>query len=384
MDFPKRSGECGHKAHPRAKPKVVDRKVTVVPESCPNGFGSLPFPSDSKWHTHVQIDLPEPGKVIVTEFKVGSSYCKDCKKYHSAAHSRVANSLYGPRLHSYVSYLKFGLGLTLGKIQKLLIEQYSLELSTGQISEIILRTGNKFEGAYSDLKTKLLDQSHLHVDETGWRVDGDNAWLWSFSNDEVSVYTIDPTRGQSVVEDVLGESFAGVLCSDFYGAYSKIESKKQKCWSHILRDAKNLNEKNPQNEEILYFKSKLKSFFDRGKILRQERVEGKNIQRKLDRLMSDTANFVHRKFKNSDLQTLAKRMIKYRSEMYTFIEHNLEPTNNSADREVRPAVLMRKTSYGNRSKNGSESQAALMSMIRTAHKKGQNFCKMATEHLSRP
>ena len=100
--------------------------------------------------------------------------------------------------------------------------------------------------------------------------------------------------------------------------------------------------------------------------------------------MSDTANFVHRKFKNSDLQTLAKRMIKYRSEMYTFIEHNLEPTNNSAEREVRPAVLMRKTSYGNRSKNGSESQAALMSMIRTAHKKGQNFCKMATEHLSRP
>ena len=239
------------------------------------------FPSDSKWHTHVQIDLPEPGKVIVTEFKVGSSYCKDCKKYHSAAHSRVANSLYGPRLHSYVSYLKFGLGLTLGKIQKLLIEQYSLELSTGQISEIILRTGNKFEGAYSDLKTKLLDQSHLHVDETGWRVDGDNAWLWSFSNDDVSVYTIDPTRGQSVVEDVLGESFAGVLCSDFYGAYSKIESKKQKCWSHILRDAKNLNEKNPQNEEILYFKSKLKSFFDRGKILRQERVEGKKYSKKI-------------------------------------------------------------------------------------------------------
>lgn len=87
----------------------------------------------------------------------------------------------------------------------------------------------------------------LHADETGWRLDGVNAWLWSFSNQDVSVYTIDPTRSQGVVEEILGEVFNGVLCSDFYGAYHKIESAKQKYWAHILRDLKNLREKEPDN-----------------------------------------------------------------------------------------------------------------------------------------
>ncbi len=112
----------------------------------------------------------------MTEFLVGSSYCAACGKYHSAG-GRVANSLYGPRLHAQVCYWKYSLGLTLLKIQKLLREQYGLELSTGQLSEIVTRTAKKFADGYEDLKTSLHDQSHLHVDETGWRLDGKNAWL---------------------------------------------------------------------------------------------------------------------------------------------------------------------------------------------------------------
>ena len=129
----------------------------------------------STWHTHVQIDLPQPGQPIVTESLVGSSYCSHCKKYHSAE-DRVSGSLYGPRLHAQVCYWKYSLGLTFLKIQKLLREQYSSDLSTGQLSAIVTRTANKFENAYDDLKTSLHDQDHLHVDETGWRLDGVNAW----------------------------------------------------------------------------------------------------------------------------------------------------------------------------------------------------------------
>jgi hypothetical protein len=151
-------------------------------------------------------------------------------------------------------------------------------------------------------------------------MDGKNAWLWSFSNQDVSFYTIDPSRGQSVLEDILGEVFGGVLCSDFYGAYHKIESEKQKCWAHILRDLKNLSEKETNNLEIKYFASRLKNFFDRGKQLRADKAAGKNIDSRLKRLKSDTERFAFRKFKRPELQTLAKRLIKYRWEMYTFIE----------------------------------------------------------------
>lgn len=371
----------GHAPHRRKRPEDIDETVVIFPESCPHGRGELPFPSDSRWHTHVQMDLPEPGRVLVTEFMVGSSYCRYCRKYHSAT-GRMSHSLYGPRLHAQVCYWKFDLGLTFPKIKKLLRDQYRLELSTGQISEIISRTADKFTGSYEDLKTSLLDQGHLHVDETGWRMDGKNAWLWSFSNNDLSFYTIDPTRAQCVVEEVLGEVFAGVLCSDFYGAYHKIECAKQKCWAHILRDLHNLKEKSPKSLEIAYFASRLKDFFDRGKLLRKKCAAGKNITRKLKLLEEETQDFAFRKFRHPKLKNLAKRLIKYRAEMYVFIEKNLEPTNNNAEREIRPAVLMRKTSYGNRSDRGSKGQAILMSMLRTSAKRGVNFVEMASAHLA--
>ena len=228
----------------------------------------------------------------------------------------------------------------------------------------------------------MRQQDHLHVDETGWRLDGKNGWLWSFSNQDVSVYTIDPSRGQCVVEDVLGEVFAGVLCSDFYGAYHKIDSAKQKCWAHILRDLKNLREREPTNLEIRYFASRLQNFFERGKTLREEMARNKIIDSRLKRLRTNTENFSFRKFRHPELQTLAKRLIKYRNEMYTFIEKNLEPTNNNAEREIRPAVLLRKISYGNRSDQGSLNQAIMMSVIRTMEKRGQHFGHLASDLLS--
>lgn len=377
----KKGPKPGHPANHRPRPDKVDEKVVVFLESCPKGSGELPFPSRSKWYSHIQIDLPDPGKVIVTEFLVGSSYCRGCKQYHRAQ-GRVSGSLYGPRLHAQVCYWKFSLGLTLGKIKKLLIEQYSLEISTGELSEVITRTSKKFEDTYDDLRTTLHDQPHLHVDETGWRIDGDNGWLWSFSNDDISVYAIDPSRGQCVVEDILGEVFSGVLCSDFYGAYHKIDSRKQKCWAHILRDLKQLRKKEPDNLEVGYFASRLKCFFDRGKELRETYITDKNADKKLKRLKEDTYRFACRNFTHPELKTLGKRLIKYRTEMYTFVDHDLEPTNNNAEREIRPAVLMRKTSYGNRSEQGSKNQAIMMSVIRTAHKQNINFVNMAIDHLS--
>jgi transposase len=90
-----------------------------------------------------------------------------------------------------------------------------------------------------------------------------------------------------------------------------------------------------------------------------------------------------RRFRHRELKRLAKRMIKFRGNWYTFIDHGSEPNHNNAEREIRPAVLMRKTSYGNRSDARADNQAILMSMIRTCHKQNLNFVNFATNHLRR-
>jgi len=89
----------------------------------------------------------------------------------------------------------------------------------------------------------LKQSPFIHVDETGWRLDGKNYWLWKFSNKSICYSHIDKGRGQKIVEDILGKSYDGVLISDFLSAYNKINAKaKQRCLVHILRNLKKVTE----------------------------------------------------------------------------------------------------------------------------------------------
>jgi transposase len=376
----KKGPKFGHKANIRKRPDRVDREVNVVPKECPHCQSDLPNPH--KWHNHVQIDLPPPVQPIVTRYHVGWSWCKGCQKEVSS-NQKLSGSLYGPALHAQVSYWHFSLGLTFGKIATLLNEQYDLLISRGQLSELVSRSAGDFNHAYEDIQTSLLDQSHLYADETGWRSEGISHWLWSFSNNDLSYYVIDRSRGSGVVEDVLGKSYRGVLSSDFYGAYNKIDCLKQKCWVHLLRDLHNLREKYPRNNAINYYRNRLRRFYDRGVMLQAKKKKGRDVDKRLTRLIADTLRFIYRKHRHPELKRLSKRLIKYKDDLYTFVTTDVDPTNNHAEREIRPAVLMRKISYGNRSNQGTQNQAILMSIIRTAQKKNQNFVKLATQHLAR-
>lgn len=371
----------GHRAHPRKVPEHIDREVKVVPKKCPHcDNGKLSAPS--KWHTQTQIDIPPTTNPIVTRYHVGWCYCSVCKKQVSLD-DKLSHSKYGPNLHAAICYWKFKMGLTLGKMHQMLLDNYKLDISTGQISEMLSRSGREFNGIYEDIGLSLSGQSHLHADETGWRIGGDNGWLWSYSGKEYSYYKIADGRGQSVVDDVLGKSYGGVLVGDFYGAYNKIDCMKQKCWAHILRELRDLAEKHPKDEDIKYYLARMERFFYRGKELQADYNKGVDVDKGCVRLSNDFQTFIFHPPNNDDLKRLSKRLIKYRGEMFTFIKTGVEPTNNNAEREIRPAVLMRKTSYGNRSKQGSKTQAVLMSVIRTCAKQNTDFLDFAANHLSK-
>lgn len=286
-----------------------------------------------------------------------------------------------PSLHAQVCYWKFSLGLTLGKIQCLLQEQYGLKLSTGLLSGMTTRCAKRFEGAYEDLGTGLSSQAFVYADETGWRKEGNNAWLWSFSNQDVSYYVIDRSRGQKGVEKVLGKSFKGILVSDFYNGYHAIECRKQKCWTHLLRELRELKKSYSKSAEIRFYSKQMKRFFRRGVCLQEAHRAGKNIEKRFRRVLEETSCFIFKNPRHPELKRLMKRLRKYRNELYVFVKSGVDATNNAAEREIRPAVLMRKTSYGNRSDQGAENQAILMSMIRTASNRGQSFTQMASSYF---
>lgn len=311
-------------------------------------------------------------------------YCPGCKRLvRSAQGAVVPRSDYGPNVHGLLAYLKYGLGMTLGKVQALMARAYGVRLSTGTISEILLRLGARAEGLYERMRQGLTRESMLHADETSWRVEGQNHWLWCFGNHDVVVYHIDPSRGAKVVEAMLGNRFDGVLCTDFYAAYGAINSRKQKCLVHLLRDVRKLRDDQPDDPEVQRFCVKLISLVRRGFKLKAGRkgVDEELFKVQVKRYITTFSNaFVGKRFEHPDCQRLAKRITKFRREIFVFLEvDEVLPHNNPGELMIRPAVLMRKTSYGNRSDRGRRAQQIFMSLIRTLELRGLDFIRFAAQ-----
>ena len=379
---PKKIGaKPGHAPHKRVVPTKIDRHVKIVPDHCPNCNRRLPEPS--LWQSHTQIDLPDAVKPITTQYHVGWSHCANCKQNVSITDSeKLPRSKYGPRLHALVGYWKFGMGLTLPKIQQMLIDQYNLHIETGQISEMLSNGAAKFFYPYQGLKDALRKEDVVYADETSWRRSGSGAWLWSFSSKKYSYYTIEKGRNKDVVKGILGEKFDGILSSDFLGSYSAIECRKQKCWIHILRKMKWIEKKYAGNPEVAQFYRKVRRFYDRATALAiKKKKHHDSIERSYKLLMAHTDSFAKKRWQLPALNTMADRFKLHRDALYTFIKAEIEPHNNCAEREIRPAVLMRKTSYGNRSLRGAQTQAIWMSLIRTCHKQSKPFMKTAADYI---
>jgi len=199
--------------------------------------------------------------------------------------------------------------------------------------------------------------------------------LWDFVNSEAALYRIEKSRGSEVVKDTLGEDYQGTLISDFYSAYNdKIKAKnKQKCITHLLREIKEIEEKNKfQNESIeQIFCENLKSIFKEAlemwnKFRTQEKTweELKQFKEIIAKVLTELVLYHS---ENKDIQRIIKRLVKHNKELLTFLDHpEIEPTNNRAERHLRSNVIMRKITFGNRSQTGVRNHQVIMSILETA------------------
>jgi transposase len=220
---------------------------------------------------------------------------------------------------------------------------------------------------------EVLHSGVLYADETGWRVAGKTFWLWCFTTKQAAYYLIDRSRGSPVVLRILGEVFDGVLVSDFYAAYNFVcAAAKQKCLAHLLRELEKVSLRN-NGAEWLDFAAKTKRFAKDALRLGIERAgcSDEKYDRRWRRLYDRLAEIHDSEYSDKDCRRLARRLEKYRFELLTFLERdNVDATNNHGERTIRPAVLMRKNYYGNRSERGADVQAVLMSVFRTLEMRG--------------
>ncbi len=380
---PKKPGRPdGHAAALRPLPPPRITEIIDVPlEHCPGCGGRV---DDVQTHQQIVTDLPQI-EPVAKQYVTQSGYCPRCRKRVRSRHPEQssdaagsAGNQIGPTALALAADLKHRLGLSYRKIVEHFDRHFGLPLCVATLARAGQRLARFAAGTYQHLIHVVQASSVVYADETGWRVSARSAWLWVFTNRFVTVYVIRAERGAAVIRDILGDWFTGVLSSDCCASYDPIDADKQKCLGHILKDLSGIQaikrgttarfsrEARAVLKDAIDLKRRSTELSTHGYASARGRIEAR-----VDRLLE-------RSYRDSDNRRLANRMIKHRPHLFTFLyRKGVEPTNNAAERALRPAVISRKLSAGNRSPTGASTHGILASLAQTARQNGQDFVAAA-------
>jgi len=341
------------------------------------------------------ITLPRL-RVRVTEHVVLERSCPKCQKRWAPKPDwgalTVGRQRVGISVQSEASVLREECRLPFGVIQRYLKGRYGLHLSVGELVALVRGVAVRGQGEYAQLQESIRDSPVVHGDETGWRQDGHNGYLWSFSTPRVRYFLYRPSRGGAVVEEVLGEEFDGVLISDFYGGYNVYQGPHQRCWTHLLRAIHQLKERYPQDPTLAKWAQGVREVYDRaqaypgpdprlsGVVQQAQRV--KQQWQYQQQLWSICQPHVRTE---APMSVLCQRVERFLPELFTFVaEPQVAADNNAAERSLRPPVVSRKVSGGTRSEQGSETKSILASLFGTWRLQGRDPYQAVRQTLTRP
>jgi transposase len=380
----------GHPAAHRPNPERITRIVEAnLPVHCPACGGIV---IEETVRPQYQEDIPRPIETLITQFNVHIGHCADCAVRLQGRHAEQTSDALGsaavqlgPNVLGLAAELKHDLGVSYGKVARFFRLTFGLEANASSFARADQRLAQDFAPTYADLQTQLRQSPVAHVDETGWKVGGHSAWLWVFTNDHLTLYAIDPHRDHTVVERILGQNFAGVLITDCFLAYDPLTYDKSKCVGHLLRRCNTLVESgnasairfSEQAARLLRSAIKLKE--------RQPTINEHGYAVACGRLEAAFDRLLARHYRQAETVRFVKLLRKQRPYLFTFLYvEAVAPTNNAAERELRPAVIIRKTNGCNRSSTGATVHAVLSSVIRTARKHGHDFVDVAKRVLQQP
>ena len=384
----KRPGrKAGHAAAVRPMPSKIDVHQDVpLPvddagkPSCPDCRTQL---SDVTHDQRIVEDFI-PAKVVTTCYHTSRGWCPSCRKHiESRAEEQppawdLPHAQLGLNALTTAAVMRVCYRLPLRQITLLFQQLPGLKISPGAIAKQLQRMSKWLEGQYHRLKLSLRVAGVVHADETGWRTNGKNGYVWTLSNDDCTLYHVDRSRGGKVIADLLGESFGsdgkGTLVSDFYGVYDQFDGPQQKCLAHLLRELKETRARRPELAEHGFFRKCRRLVRDMLKLKAARQKLGEEAYgRRVELVEKRLEALAAMRWGDGDADRLTARLAKHRRNLTTFLHREeVDGTNNAAERALRPAVVMRKITGGSRSEAGARAWAVLASVMRTAQQQGRD------------
>jgi hypothetical protein len=376
----------GHKGHCRKVPEQVDEEVEVPLDRCPNCGGDI----DDVHRVEQFIEEIPPVRPRVTRLVTYTASCRHCGEVHSthplqtSRGQGAAKVQLGPRALAIAASLNKRFNLTMRKSCGVLEQFFGLRLTPGGLSQALDRVADKLAGAYERLLQDIRGSPAVNADETSWWVGGPGWWLWAFTTPEETLFRVESSRGSDVVREVLGDDYAGVLGSDCLASYDPIECRKHKCIAHHLRAIAKARELPGQtdpgylDEWTLLLKAVIVVHrLAVGGVLSPEDLADKHtrLAEWMDRLLSQPRS------QTGDVK-VQNRLTKQRPHLLTCLQDlAAEPTNNRAERALRPAVIARKLSCGNRTDRGRVTWQILASLAQTCHQRGRDFLDLLVRRV---
>lgn len=378
VENPKKPGCKQGKGVFKNREKPAEKEVNTTKKAelsdCPQCCCEL---VDLKEHEQFEIDIPEVIPVI-TRYVMLSGKCPKCGKRHWMYHpdqisraTGAAGVVIGPRAKALVANLKHRFGASYANVREALNDAFNLKVTRSAWCQADQRLATQAQPVYEALIQAIQACAVVHSDETGRRIGQPSAWLWVFTNQQITVYMVETSRGHEVVINILGKEFKGILVSDCFLAYDHRDLAKwlkQKCLSYLLKDLKTLKETKIRG--AVRFAREVTALLQAALALKahkeqlsaeQYAQQAENLETQLDTLIDAKCQLT-----DPDNACFAKRLRKHREHVLRFLYvDGLDAINSLAERQLHPEVITRKTNGCNRTENGADTHAILGSILAT-------------------
>ena len=370
----KKSGQKkGHKGNSRKTPDKIDSEKHYYPKtnSCPKcGSNNL---ISIKIRTKVISDLIF--QILNVKEYLHDKKCKECNyKIKVISPNGDSQSPYGKNIKTLFLYLRNKCGNTIRPLEILFSDFFGIKISDSSISNNEITLSKLAKQEYESYLSKIQKSNFSHKDETSYRVGGKTFWIWVYDNLKTVFYRLTDNRAQKTLISDFGENPKQISINDCYASYN-IFSLQQICWAHILRECESHAKKDGATKNEKYFYKEILKLFKLAKKQRlkensteKRKILKKEFESKLIEILIST------KSETDFLRRMSQRLDKHINHTFLFVENlEIDPTNNLAERDLRPFVIHRKASFGSFSEDGGQAKVIFKTIFENMFREGKLF-----------
>jgi transposase len=373
----KQGGQPGHKGHSRKMypPEQITKTVDVRPSSC-SSCGGRQFHNESVFVEYRQVVELPPIIAEVTQYNIHTCCCGHCGKHVRPEVPKEAERGYGPRIMGFLTLLSGDSLIGKRKISSLM-GYLGIRISIGAVCNVHRIACEILEAPFEAIRAKVLAQSNVNADESSWRLRSKIQWAWIAATPGATFIKIEGSRSQATFNRVF-DGFQNTLTTDRYASYNSHQGDRQVCLAHIDRDFTKMSER-PEAEGVIgkLLGEQLGKIFGLWKQftvgdLTRESLQ-RQIQTHIDAMNAGLRIGASAEGFSSKTQSLCYDLLDRFPSLWTFLrQEGVEPTNNLAERGLRPVVILRKLSSGSQSDWGLKFTERLLSVVFTLKQRAQN------------